>query len=91
MAKNAAVAPEPEPKHEHDRMSNEVEFQSKHLPRRFSLQQAATILRARRFFARARPKTENITLHVFSLHGYSSLRMIQDGMKACKEKVSLSQ
>ena len=43
------------------------------------------------FFAHTaskRPKTERKKVNVFSLHGYSSLRMLQDGHKACcKEKV----
>ena len=43
------------------------------------------------FFAHTaskRPKTERKKVNVFSLHGYSSLRMVQDGPKACcKEKV----
>ena len=38
--------------------------------------------------ASKRPKTERKKVNVFSLHGYSSLRMVQDGPKACcKEKV----
>ena len=56
-------------------------------PRRFSLDQTAKILHVQRFFARAREKKETTTLNIFSLHGYSSLRMMQDGPKACREKV----
>ena len=55
--------------------------------RRFSLSKTASVLHFQRFFARSREKKETTTLNIFSLHGYSSLRMIQDGPKACREKV----
>lgn len=99
LALNAAIAPAPEPGRDamiavlttetdcrHEPMPKKV---PKRLPRRFSIEQTTAVLRARRFFSRPRPKTENVSLDVFSLHGYSSLRMIQDGVKACKEKVSI--
>ena len=58
--------------------------------RRFSLEQVSVILRARRFFARNRSslKHDSIQVNAFSLHGYSSMRMLQDGPQACKEKVN---
>ena len=55
--------------------------------RRFSLDKTASVLRFQRFFVRAREKKERTTLKIFSLHGYSSLRMMQDGPKACRGKV----
>ena len=59
--------------------------------RRFSLDRVPVLLRARRYFARSRSSLqhENMQVHAFSLHGYSSLRMIQDGPPACKEKVNV--
>ena len=42
-----------------------------------------------RFFTRTSPKNTTIQIRGFSLHGYSSLRMLQDGPISCKEKVSV--
>ena len=44
--------------------------------------------RVKRFFNHKRPQQSDIIINVFSLHGYSSLRMNQDGPKACANKVS---
>ena len=45
--------------------------------------------RLKRFITRKRPKQTHMVVSVFSLHGYSSLKMQQDGPKACANKVSL--
>ena len=56
-----------------------------------SLERITKIVRAQRFFFRSRsaPKSQTVEINTFSLHGYSSMRMVQDGPKACKEKVSI--
>ena len=48
----------------------------------------SAIARVKRFFTRAKPDQQDITIDIFSLHGYSSLRTTQDGPKACANKVS---
>ena len=45
------------------------------------------IARIKHFVVRSRSKRENLSINVFSLHGYSSLQMIKDGHKACGNKV----
>ena len=45
------------------------------------------LVRLKRFIARKRPKQTHIKINVFSLHGYSSLKMQQDGLKTCASKV----
>ena len=47
----------------------------------------SAIARVKRFFTRAK-SDKDITIDIFSLHGYSSLRTMQDGPKACANKVS---
>ena len=45
------------------------------------------VARIKRFVARSRSKKDNLSISVFSLHGYSSLQMARDGHKACGKKV----
>ena len=49
-----------------------------------------TFMHVKRFFVREKiPSNDGIVkIHVSSLHGYSSLRMLQHGHKACASKVS---
>ena len=45
------------------------------------------VRRFKRFIAHKRPKQTQTKIHVFSLYGYSSLKLQQDGLKACANKV----
>ena len=54
-----------------------------------TLSRTASLVRVKRFFANTRSKREeNLKIQIFSLHGYSSLQVMQHGPKACRQKVS---
>ena len=50
---------------------------------------AGSLVQIKRFITRSRKKKDNdIPIDIFSLHGYSSMRMMLEGPKSCAHKVS---
>ena len=58
------------------------------MPKRRKWGKVKSIVHTKRFFARSQSEEHDIKTNIYSLHGYSSMRMMQDGPKACANKVS---